>query len=320
MKTIISSIATHLPEKVITNYDLEESLDTSNEWIVRRTGIEERHVVSDGELASDLGVKAAVKAIAQAGISASEIDAVVVSTTTADRRFPSCASKIQGEIGAMNAFAFDINAACAGFIYNLAISDSLMKGMKLKNILLVTCETLSLFVDWSDRATCVLFGDGAGAIVLQSADDSCESGIIATDLYSDGSKEMYESILAHNGPHNGHRGFTTASGRFVFKCAIECMASAMNSILEKNGMTLDDIDWIVPHQANSRILETLCRMNGFPSEKMIVTIRGHANTSSSSIPLALKAAIDDGRIKKGDTLLLAALGAGIVWGSAILKI
>jgi 3-oxoacyl-[acyl-carrier-protein] synthase-3 len=320
MRTVISSIAAYLPEKIVTNYDLEKTLDTSNEWIVERSGIEERHLVADGELASDIGVKAAVQAIAEAGIDASEIDAIVVSTSTADRRFPSCASKIQGEIGALNAFTFDINAACAGFIYSLAVSDSLMKSMRLRNILLVTCETLSLFVDWSDRSTCVLFGDGAGALLLQSADDSCESGLIAVDLHSDGSKEKYESILSHNGPQNGHRGFTTMSGRLVFKNAVECMSSSIGSILAKNSMTMDDIDWIVPHQANRRILDTLCRMHDLPSDKMIVTIRGHANTSSSSIPLAIRTAIDDGRIKKGDTLLFSALGAGLVWASAILKI
>jgi 3-oxoacyl-[acyl-carrier-protein] synthase-3 len=318
-RSVISSIATHLPEKVVTNDDLSKTLDTSHEWIFDRTGIEERHIVSDGELASDLGVKAAQKAIEQIGLNPVEVDAIIVSTTTADRRFPSCAARIQGELGATKAFAFDINAACAGFIYSLAITDSMMKTMGLKNVLLITCETLSLFVDWTDRSTCVLFGDGAGALVLQPSSEG-NRGLVATKLYSDGAKDKYDSILSHNGLQNDHRGYTTMAGRSVFKYAIECMDSSMNEILTENKMTIDDIDWIIPHQANRRILEALCRMKGFPNEKMIITTEGHANTSSSSIPLAMKTAMDDGRIKKGDTLLLTALGAGLVWGSAILNV
>jgi 3-oxoacyl-[acyl-carrier-protein] synthase-3 len=319
MRVAISSVAAYLPEGVVTNDDLARVLDTSDEWIFERTGIKTRHIVSDDELASDIGLKAAERAISQISMHPSEIDAIVVSTTTADRRFPSCSSKIQGEIGAVNAFAFDVNAACAGFIYCLAISEGIMRSMRLKNVLLISCETLSLFVDWRDRATCVLFGDGAGAVILQSSDTE-DSGIIATKLYSDGSKEKHDSILSHYGPQNGNRGYTTMAGRSVFKYAIEYMGSSVNAILSENGLTFDDIDWIIPHQANGRIIEALCRMKGFPIEKMIITTYGHANTSSSSIPLAMKAAIDDGRIKKGDTLLLTAVGAGLVWGAAIVKI
>ncbi|MDR1234427.1 MAG: ketoacyl-ACP synthase III [Holosporales bacterium] len=319
MKTVINSIAGHLPTKIVTNDDLSQTLDTTHEWIFDRTGIEKRHLVSDGELASDLGLIAARRVLEQVNFDPSGIDAVIVSTTTSDRRFPSCAARIQGDIGAKRAFAFDVGAACAGFIYTLAIADSLMKSMRLQNVLLVCCETLSLFVDWTDRATCVLFGDGAGALLLNAADDSSESGLIATKLYTDGSKEKYNSILSHSGPQNDHRGYTTMSGRSVFKYAIEYMSASMNEILDENGMTIDDIDWIIPHQANRRILESLCKIKNFPLEKMIITTQNHANTSSASIPLAMSSAIRDGRIKRGQSILMTALGAGLVYGSAIIR-
>jgi 3-oxoacyl-[acyl-carrier-protein] synthase-3 len=318
MKTVINSIATHLPSKVVTNDDLSDNLDTSHEWIFTRTGIERRHLVSDGEFASDLGIIAAKKAIEQADFDPAKLEAIIVSTTTADRHFPSCGARIQGEIGATKAFAFDVGAACAGFIYSLAIADSLIKGSNLNNILLVCCETLSRFVDWTDRSTCVLFGDGAGALLLQSSEDD-HQGLIATKLYTDGSKEKHDSILAHSGPQNGHRGYTTMKGRSVFKYAIEYMDQSVSEILTENNMTFDDIDWIIPHQANRRILESLCKMKNFPTEKMIITTNEHANTSSASIPLAMGYGIENGKIKRGHTILLTALGAGLVWGSAILR-
>ncbi len=319
MRTIITSVGSSLPKKVVSNDDLSQTLDTSHEWIYERTGIERRHLVSDGEFASDLGAKAATDALQKAGICASEVDAIIVATATADRRFPSCACKIQGEIGAVNAFAFDVNAACSGFIYGLSIADSLIKTKSLKNVLLIGADTLSLFVDWSDRSTCVLFGDGAGAMLLQSSHEDTSNGIIATKLYSDGEKSKHDYILANQGEQNDHRGYLTMNGKPVFKYAIEYMAMSMNEILAENNMTMDDIDWIVPHQANRRILESLCKMKDFPIEKVILYIHEHANTSSASIPLAMKCAIDDGKIKKGDTLLLTALGAGLTWGSAIIK-
>ncbi|MDR1391532.1 MAG: ketoacyl-ACP synthase III [Holosporales bacterium] len=319
MKVKVASLSAHLPQKIVTNDDLAKTLDTSHEWIYTRTGIESRHLSSDSELSSDLAIEAAKKAIARVNLNPKDVDGIIVSTTTADRRFPSCACRVQGEIGAEKAFALDINAACCGFIYGLSVSDSMIKAMGLKNVLLIGAETLSKFVDWTDRSTCVLFGDGAGAFLLQpSQDDS--SGIIATKLYSDGRKEKYEYILAHNGPQNDNRGYTTMSGKAVFKCAIDCMAISINEILDENGMTIDDIDWIVPHQANRRILEALCRMRNFPIEKVIITTQNHANTSSSSIPLAICDAMAKGTIKEGDTLLFTALGAGLVWGSAIVRL
>ena len=247
------------------------------------------------------------------------IDAIVVSTTTGDTRFPSCACNVQGAIGAYKAFAFDVNAACAGFIYALAVADSMIKSMRLRKVLLIASETITKFVDWTDRSTCVLFGDGAGAMLLE-ATQTDNDGIIATKLYANGENEKYNSILAHNGEQNGNRGYITMVGRSVFKYAIDCMAMSMNDILQENDMTLDDVDWIIPHQANRRILESMSRMHDFPMEKIIITTQDHANTSSASIPLALHEGLAKGTIKKGSTLLFSALGAGLTWGSAIVKI
>lgn len=319
MKVKIASVASYLPEKVVTNDDLLKTLDTSHEWIYTRTGIESRHIAGPNELTSDLAIAAAKKAVSQISLDPNDIDAIIVSTTTGDSRFPSCACKVQGAIGARNAFAFDINAACSGFIYAMAVADSMIKSMNLKNVLLIASETITKFVDWTDRSTCVLFGDGAGAFVLQQSDDD-DSGIIATKLYSNGEDDKFNSIVSHNGPQNDHRGYVTMAGRTVFKYAIDYMAMSMNEILEENNMTMDDIDWIIPHQANKRILESMCKMRDFPIEKVIITTQEHANTSSASIPLALRDALDKGTVKKGDTLLFTALGAGLVWGSAIVRL
>ena len=319
MRVKITDIATYLPKKVVTNDDLSKFLDTSHEWIYTRTGIEERHVSSENELTSTLAIEATKKLLSQSEIDPMSIDAIIVSTTTGDTRFPSCACKVQGAIGAYKAFAFDVNAACAGFIYALAVADSMTKSMKLSKVLLIASETITKFVDWTDRSTCVLFGDGAGAMLLEPIKDE-NDGIIATKLYANGEDEKYNSILSHNGEQNGYRGYITMAGRSVFKYAIDYMSMSMNEILTENGMTLDDIDWIIPHQANRRILESMCKMRDFPIEKVIITTQEHANTSSASIPLALQKELSKGTIKKGSTLLFSALGAGLTWGAAIVKI
>ena len=319
MGTKITDIATYLPEKVVTNDDLSKTLDTSHEWIYTRTGIESRHISADDELTSTLAISATKKLIGQSNVDPMTIDAIIVSTTTGDTRFPSCACKVQGAIGAYKAFAFDVNAACAGFIYAIAVADSMMKSMKLRKVLLISSETITKFVDWTDRSTCVLFGDGAGAMLLEATENK-DIGIIATKLYSNGEKEKYNSILAHNGGQNSNRGYITMAGRTVFKYAIDYMAMSMEEILSENSMTIGNIDWIIPHQANRRILESMCRMRDFPLEKVIITTQEHANTSSASIPLALRDALDKGTVKQGDTLLFTALGAGLTWGSAIVRI
>jgi len=319
MRTKITNIATYLPEKVVTNDDLSKSLDTSHEWIYTRTGIESRHVSAENELTSTLAIEATKKLMSQANIDPMTIDAIIVSTTTGDTRFPSCACKVQGAIGAYKAFAFDVNAACAGFIYALAVADSIMKSMQLRKVLLIASETITKFVDWTDRSTCVLFGDGAGAMLLETTEND-DQGIVATKLYSNGEEEKFNSILAHNGEQNGNRGYITMAGRTVFKYAIDYMSMSMNEILNENGMTMNDIDWIIPHQANRRILESMCKMRDLPLKKVIITTQEHANTSSASIPLALRDALDKRTVKQGDTLLFTALGAGLTWGSAIVKL
>jgi len=315
----INSVASYLPEKVVTNDDLSKTLDTSHEWIYTRTGIASRHIASDNEFTSDLALNAAQIALKKANLNPRELDAIIVTTITSDRRFPSVACKIQGELEANKAFAFDINAACAGFIYGLAVADSMMKSMNLRNVLLVGSETLTKFVDWTDRSTCVLFGDGAGAFVLQNSDDNSR-GIVATKLYSNGEEEKYNYLLAHSSLQKTDHNYITMAGRSVFKYAIEYMAMAMTEILKENDMTMDDIDWIIPHQANKRILESMCKIKDFPIEKVIITTETHANTSSASIPLALDNAIKKGTVKKGDMLLFTALGAGLTWGSTIVRL
>lgn len=315
----ITSVASYLPEKVVTNDDLSKTLDTSHEWIYTRTGISSRHIAKEDEFASDLAFNAAKNALNKANLDPKDLDAIIVTTITSDRRFPSVACRIQGKLGANKAFCFDLNAACAGFIYGLAVADSMMKSMNLKNVLLIGSETLTKLVDWTDRSTCVLFGDGSGAFVLQNFEDNSK-GIIATKLYSNGEEEKYNYLLAYSSLQKADKNYITMSGRSVFKYAIEYMAMSMTEILKENNMTIDDIDWIIPHQANKRILESMCKMKNFPIEKAIVTTETHANTSSASIPLALDYAIAKGIVKKGDTLLFTALGAGLTWGSAIVRL
>lgn len=317
MRVSISTIETYLPSKIVTNHDLSKTLDTSDEWIRTRTGIGSRHIAANDEFASDLGTKAALKIFENTDLSPLDIDAIIVATSTSDHRFPSCAVKIQHNIGAFKAFAFDVQAACSGFIYALSTAESFIKSNKANKILLIGVDTLSKFVDWTDRATCVLFGDGAGACIIEKCSDD-SSGIIATKLYSDGSKHNF--IIANQGPQNNHRGYLTMAGRPVFKNAIECMHQSIKEIMDENNMTYDDIDWIIPHQANRRIIESMSSMKNIPMEKIIISIEDHANTSSASIPLALKEEMEKGRIKKGQIILITALGAGLVWGSALIKL
>jgi 3-oxoacyl-[acyl-carrier-protein] synthase-3 len=317
-KSIISSLEIYLPEKVVSNYDLEKMVDTTHEWIFSRTGIEQRHVVAEGEFTHDIAAKASLKTIEKEGISPIDIDAIIVATATPEKRCPSSAVRVQSIIGARNAFAFDVQAACSGFIYAMFVADSFIKADTAKKILLIGAETLTLFTDWTDRSTCVLLGDGAGSCIVKEGKPEDEAGIIDINLFSDGDK--HELITITNSEKNENRGYMTMQGRAVFKHAIEYMYDSMISILKKNKMTFDDIDWIIPHQANRRVLESMSKMKGVPIEKVILTIDRHANTSSASIPLALKTSIDRGIIKEHSTLLLTAIGAGLTWGSAIIRI
>jgi 3-oxoacyl-[acyl-carrier-protein] synthase-3 len=317
-KSIISSLETCLPEKVLSNYDLEKTVDTTHEWIFTRTGIEQRHVVGEGEYTHDIAARSALKTIEKEGISPLDVDAIIVATATPEKRCPSSAVRVQSIIGARNAFAFDIQAACSGFIYAMSIADSFIKSGIAQNILLIGAETLTLFTDWTDRSTCVLLGDGAGSCIVREGNNSDYAGIIDIKLFSDG--DEHELITITNSEKNENRGHMTMQGRAVFKRAIEHMYDSMAIILEKNNMTFDDIDWIIPHQANRRVLESMSKMKNVPMEKVILTIDKHANTSSASIPLAWKTSMDQGKVKSGDVLLLTAIGAGLTWGSAIVRI
>ena len=314
--SMISSIASYLPEKVLTNDDLSRMVDTNNEWIVSRTGIERRHIVTN-EKNYDLAYKSALLTLEKEGITSKDLDCIIVATITSADKCPSTATKVQALLGASNAFVFDIQAACSGFLYGLNVADSFIKSGKANNILLIGSDTMSLVADWHDRSTCVLLGDGAGSCIIKKS-NSNNNRIIDINLYSDGSK--YDQIIVHNSANNNYMGHMTMNGPEVFKSAIKCMAESMNKILEKNNMTIYDIDWIVPHQANARIIKSLCEMNGYPLEKAIISIQEHANTSSATIPLALTYGINTGKVKEGNTILLTAMGAGLTWGASIIKI
>ncbi len=313
----ISATGSYLPKKILLNSELAKTVDTSDEWIMDRTGIKQRHVVSEGELTSDIATHAALKTLEKAGKKAEEIDLIIVATTTPDLTFPATATTVQAKIGAINAFAFDIQAVCSGFVYALATADNFIKSGQVKNALVIGAETLSRIVNWKDRNTCVLFGDGAGAVLLEAtSEENC--GIIASDLHSDGT--LNNLLKTTGGPSlNQQTGFIEMAGKEVFKHAVEKMSKSVLSVLKKAGLTSKDIDLLVPHQANARILNAVATRLEIPEEKVVLTVQDHANTSAASIPLALDYANSQGRIKKGDVVVLEALGGGLTWGSLVLR-
>jgi 3-oxoacyl-[acyl-carrier-protein] synthase-3 len=313
----ISATGSYLPKKILLNAELAKTVDTSDEWIMDRTGIKQRHVVSEGELTSDIAAHAALKTLEKAEKKAEEIDLIIVATTTPDLTFPATATTVQAKIGAINAFAFDIQAVCSGFVYALATADNFIKSGQVKNALVIGAETLSRIVNWKDRNTCVLFGDGAGAVLLEAtSEENC--GIIASDLHSDGT--LNSLLKTTGGPSlNQQTGFIEMAGKEVFKHAVEKMSKSVLSVLKKAGLTSKDIDLLVPHQANARILNAVATRLEIPEEKVVLTVQDHANTSAASIPLALDYANSQGRIKKGDVIVLEALGGGLTWGSVVLR-
>lgn len=310
----ILSCDSYLPKKIVTNFDLEKSVDTNDAWIVERTGIKERHIAGEDELTSDMAYISAKGAINKAGLKPADIDLIIVATTTPDRTFPSTATAVQHKLGIKTGFAFDIQAVCSGFIYALTVADKFIKTGQVKNAVIIGAETLSKIVDWTDRNTCVLFGDGAGAVVLSASDD--DSGILVTSLYSDGS---YSDILnTSGGPGiSGTSGYIQMAGKEVFKHAVEKMSSCVVDSLKKAKLEVKDIDWLIPHQANARILSAVAKRIGLSEEKVVITVQNHANTSAASIPLALNSVID--KIKKGDIVVMEALGGGLTWGSIVIK-
>ncbi len=302
----------------MTNADLEKIVDTSDEWIVQRSGIKQRHIAAQNETTSDMATKAAQNALESAGLSASDIDGIIVATTTPDQTFPSVAVKVQAALGVPAGIAFDVQAVCTGFIYALATADNFIKAGQLKRVLVIGAEKMSAVLDWSDRTTCVLFGDGAGAVILE-AKDASESGILSTHLYADGN---YKDILYTNGgvSTTGDSGHIVMHGREVFKHAVKLMAGAVNAALEANDLSADQIDWLVPHQANARIIEATAKKLNLPMERVIMTVANHGNTSAASIPLAFDEAMKSGRIQSGQSVLFEALGGGLTWGSALVRV
>lgn len=316
----IAGIGSFLPEKVVTNKDLEKIMDTSDEWIQERTGIKRRHLVSDGESTSTIGLEAARRAMDDAGVGPEDIDLIVVGTCTPDKIFPSTACIIQRQLGVKGSAAFDVHAACSGFIYGLDLANRYIKTGGAKTALVIGAETLSRITNWEDRGTAVLFGDGAGCVVLQASD---EPGILATHIHADG---QYEDLLqVQCGVSVGYddmqagKGFIEMNGNAVFKRAVATFDNIARETVADLAGELGDIDWFVPHQANMRIIKAAAKKLGMPMERVIATVDEHANTSGASIPLALDQAVKEGKIKRGDTLMFAAFGAGFTWGSAMLK-
>jgi len=312
----IAGTGSYLPEKVVTNDDLAKVVDTSDEWIRSRTGIRERHIAADTETTSDLGYNAAVRALEAAGIEASQLDLIVVGTTTPDLIFPSTACLIQARLGVAGCAALDVNAACSGFVYALSVADKFVRSGDAKYALVIGAETLTRIVDWTDRTTCVLFGDGAGAVVLKADTDT---GILSTHLHADGSKKelLWDPVGVSVGFESGAK--INMKGNDVFKYAVKALDSVVDETLQANGLDKSDLDWLIPHQANLRIIEATARRLDMSMDQVVVTVDRHGNTSAGSVPLALDEAVRSGRVQRGQLLLLEAFGGGFTWGSALLR-
>lgn len=311
----------YLPARVVTNAELAERVDTSNEWIVERTGILERHIAADGENTSDLAIAAARPALAAAGLGANDLDLIIVATATPDETFPATATVVQAGLGMTRGAAFDVQAVCSGFIYGLTVADNFIRAGSAETVLVIGAETFSRILDWQDRTTCVLFGDGAGAVVLKASEGQGgldDRGILRTCLHSDG--RQHDALYVDGGPSSTQTtGHLRMNGREVFRHAVVNLGDVIKEALEGAGITAADVDWIVPHQANQRILEGTARRLGIAPGKVISTIARHANTSAASVPLALAEAVGDGRIKPGQLLLMEAMGGGFTWGSCLAR-
>jgi 3-oxoacyl-[acyl-carrier-protein] synthase-3 len=321
IRSVILGCGSYLPAKVMTNADLVKIVDTSDEWITERTGIKSRHIAADGELTSDLAYNAAIAAMAHAGVTAGELDLIVLATATPDNTFPATAVKVQARLGMTRGAAFDVQAVCSGFIYALSVADNFIKAGQARTVLVIGAETFSRILDWNDRTTCVLFGDGAGAVVLRATEGTgtaADQGILSTHLHSDGNH--HDLLYVDGGPSSTQTvGHVRMRGQEVFKHAVVNLADVVKEALAANGLSADAIDWLVPHQANRRIIEGTGRKLKLPAERVVVTVDHHGNTSAASIPLALTEAVKDGRIKRGDMILLEAMGGGFTWGGALVR-
>jgi len=320
-RSVITATGSYLPKRILTNDELAKMVDTSDEWIVARSGIRQRHIAAEGELTSDLATHAARAALEMGGLKADDIDLIVLATATPDETFPASATVVQKNLGMTRGYAFDVQAVCSGFLFALATADNFIKAGQAKRALVIGAETFSRILDWDDRTTCVLFGDGAGAIVLEAMDGagtSDDRGILTTHLHSDG--EKHDLLYVDGGPSSTRTtGYLRMEGREVFRHAVTNLASVVHEALEATGLETSDIDWLIPHQANKRIIDGTGKKLKLDPEKVVLTLKKHGNTSAASVPLALDEAVRDGRIKRGQLLLLEAMGGGFTWGSALVR-
>jgi len=321
MRSLVRGVGGYLPERILTNDELAKKVDTTNEWIVQRTGIEQRHVAAEGEYTSDLAAKAGQRAMDAAGVVINDIDMIIVATTTPDMTFPATAALVQKKLGMTHGLAFDLQAVCTGFVYAMTTADQYLKGGMAKRALVIGAETFTRILDWQDRTTCVLFGDGAGAAVLEALaveNDRADQGILAARLRSDG--RQWDKLYTDGGVSSTQTtGHVRMQGREVFKHAVGMISDVVEGVLDDAGYSADQLDWFVPHQANKRIIVGAGKRMGIPPEKTIVTVDKHANTSAASVPMALNEAVKDGRIKPGDLVMLEAMGGGFTWGASLIR-
>jgi 3-oxoacyl-[acyl-carrier-protein] synthase III len=320
IRAAVKGVGHYLPDRIVPNSEFEKIVETSDEWIRSRSGIERRHFAAEGQLTSDLATRAARAALADAGIEASEIDAIIVATSTPDLTFPSVATMVQGDLGMTRGFAYDVQAVCAGFVFALTNANGLILTGQAQKVLVIGAETFSRLMNWQDRGTCVLFGDGAGAVVLEAVTgegSASDRGILATDLNSDG--RFKDVLYVDGGTSTGTTGHLVMEGKEVFRHAIEKLAETAHHALDKVGLSGDDVDWIVPHQANIRIIEGTAKRMHVPMDRVVVTVQDHGNTSAASIPLALSVGKARGQIKRGDLIVTEAIGGGLAWGSVVLR-
>lgn len=322
VRSLIVGCGAYLPERIVTNAEMAKLVDTTDEWIVERSGIRQRHVAAEGECTSDLAVAAAERALAAAGMRGEELDLIVLATATPDHTFPATATKVQARLGMKHGAAFDVQAVCSGFIYALAVADNFLRLGQARTALVIGAETFSRILDWQDRGTCVLFGDGAGAVVLRATEGTgtaSDRGILSTHLHSDG--RHYNLLYVDGGPSSSRTtGHVRMEGREVFRHAVVNLADVINETLAANDLTAADVDWLVPHQANRRIIEGTARKLGLSTDRIVMTVDRHANTSAASIPLALADGVESGRLKQGQLVLMEAMGGGFTWGAALARL